>query len=712
MNDKSFWARPRVRKNMTLGTTLTVALALLLYFLPRESKFGYEYELNKPWRYAPLIASYDFPIYKSNREILAERDSVIKEFMPFFKTDSRIVKQQTEALRTDFYKGKFKGIPAFYLPHLVEKLQEVYAAGVMGTEDFASMSQSPARGIRVVEGTEARTYPLGEVYSIRSAYEYIMFSDTARFSRELLTRCNVNNYLVPNLTYDSEKTNSARDDLLATVSPASGMVQSGQKIIDRGEIVDAARVKILDSFEKESERRNDPTDDFWILLGGQALFITAMLTLFVVYLNLFRRRYLDSPHSILLLFSLITIFPLLSYLIATDNLFSVYLLPFAIIPMFVRIFMDSRTAFMALVTAVLLTSLPLHGTFEFVLVQIVAGLTAIYSLKELTERSQLLRVVATVTASSLLITLAYELSQGIAPADLDHSHLVHLVISGALLLLVYPLLYLIERLFGFTSSVTLVELTNINNNMLRKMSKVAQGTFNHSMQVANLAAEVANKIGADPQLVRTGALYHDIGKMLNPAFFTENQSGVNPHDSLPEERSAEIIISHVTEGAKLAEKYHLPKMIRDFITTHHGRSKTKYFSIQWENKHPGEEIDERKFTYPGPNPFTREQAILMMCDAVEASSRSLKEITEENLTELVNRIIDGQIKEGFFRECPITFRDIADAKRVLVESLKTIYHTRISYPQPVREEEKAGWKKEDAPRGSLFGTGLHRTWKR
>ena len=255
------------------------------------------------------------------------------------------------------------------------------------------------------------------------------------------------------------------------------------------------------------------------------------------------------------------------------------------------------------------------------------------------------------------------------------------MLNGVLLLFAYPLMFLVEKAFGFTSSVTLIELSNTNHPLLRMMSKEAQGTFVHSMQVANLAAEVADKIGAKPQLARTGALYHDIGKTLNPAFFTENQNGKNPHDELSEERSAQIIISHVTEGLKLADKNHLPKVIRDFISTHHGRSKVKYFYIQWKNKHPNEEPDPKMFTYPGPNPFTREQAILMMCDAVEATSRSLKEFSEESIKELVDRIVDGQMAEGYFKECPITFRDIADAKRVLVESLKTIYHTRIAYPE-------------------------------
>ena len=543
------------------------------------------------------------------------------------------------------------------------------------------MAKERTPGVRVVEGTEAVTRPITELYSTRSAYEYIVYADTINFPRELLARCNINEYLSPNLSIDSAKTSAVREDLLAAVSPASGMVQSGQRIIDRGEIISAEQYKILQSFERETVRRNDPSKGMWQVVTGQVIFVLCVIVAFVFYLRLFRREYLRSPHSILLLSSLIAIFPLITYAMVDQKFLNVYMVPYAMVPIFVRIFMDSRTAFMTMVCSVILSSFALHSNYEFVIVQFMSGMTAIYALRDLTERSQLLRVALAVFVTSSAIMLGYDLSQGIEFSHLDRSMYVYNAVNGVLLLFAYPLLYMIEKLFGFTSSVTLVELSNTNNSVLRRMSKVAQGTFVHSLQVANLAAEVADKIGAKPQLVRTGALYHDIGKMLNPAFFTENQTGVNPHDELTEERSAQIIISHVTEGLKLADKYHLPKVIRDFISTHHGRSQVKYFYIQWKNKHQGEEPDAKLFTYPGPNPFTREQAILMMCDAVEASSRSLKEFTEESIKELVNRIIDGQVQAGYFRECPITFRDIADAKRVLAESLKTIYHTRIAYPE-------------------------------
>lgn len=681
MPNNSNIAKSKLKGAFTLIGTVIVVVLLLVYFLPRETKFGYEYEQGRPWRYNSLIATFDFPVYKTPNEVKAERDSALSQFQPFYTEDVQIAQRQIAAFETAWRAGRFGDVPAHCLNHVDKMLRGVYEAGMVPSADLSQMAKERTLGVRVVEGTEAVTRPITELYSTRSAYEYIVYADTINFPRELLARCNINEYLSPNLSIDSAKTSAVREDLLAAVSPASGMVQSGQRIIDRGEIISAEQYKILQSFERETVRRNDPSKGMWQVVTGQVIFVLCVIVAFVFYLRLFRREYLRSPHSILLLSSLVAIFPLITYAMVDQKFLNVYMVPYAMVPIFVRIFMDSRTAFMTMVCSVILSSFALHSNYEFVVVQFMSGMTAIYALRDLTERSQLLRVALAVFVTSSAIMLGYDLSQGIDFSHLDRSMYVYNAVNGVLLLFAYPLLYMIEKLFGFTSSVTLVELSNTNNSVLRRMSKVAQGTFVHSLQVANLAAEVADKIGAKPQLVRTGALYHDIGKMLNPAFFTENQTGVNPHDELTEERSAQIIISHVTEGLKLADKYHLPKVIRDFISTHHGRSQVKYFYIQWKNKHQGEEPDAKLFTYPGPNPFTREQAILMMCDAVEASSRSLKEFTEESIKELVNRIIDGQVQAGYFRECPITFRDIADAKRVLAESLKTIYHTRIAYPE-------------------------------
>lgn len=348
---------------------------------------------------------------------------------------------------------------------------------------------------------------------------------------------------------------------------------------------------------------------------------------------------------------------------------------------FVRMFMDSRTAFIAHATMTLICAVAVKYQYEFIIVQLVAGLIAIYSLKELSKRSQIFLTAILVTLGTAVVYCALQLIQADDFSKLDKAMYYHFAMNGFFLLFTYPLMLIIEKMFGFTSTVTLFELSNTNNPLLRKLSEEAPGTFQHSIMVGNLGAEIANRIGAKAHLVRTGALYHDIGKMVNPVFFTENQAGINPHDTLSDLQSASIIINHVNEGLKLAEENNLPRVISDFIATHHGMGVTKYFYISYKNKHPNEDIAPTLFRYPGPNPFTREQAILMMCDAVEAASRSLDEYTEESISRLVNRLIDAQVGDGFFNDCPITFRDIQTSKKILIERLKSIYHTRIQYPQ-------------------------------
>lgn len=700
MKPQSIWQTLSRRSFLTVACTLLVSVVTLIYFLPRESKFGYVYELNKPWHYPQLIASYDFVIYKTDDEVKRERDSVVRQFVPYYRVDSLVAEKQIAALRKDFYAGKFRGVPVYYLPRLVENLRQIYASGILDVSDYEGFLKGDSHVLRLIRGQEATTGEVENFFTIRTAYDYLLNRDKGALSQESLRGCNLNDYLAVNVKNDTAKNRLELQSELSQVSDNIGMVQSGQLVIDRGQIVNAEHVRILNSLKKESEQRMDPSRGYWFIFAGQVIFVILLISLLFTYLKLFRRDYFSSPHSVLLLFSFVTVFPVITYLMMAHHFYSVYLVPYALIPIFVRIFMDSRTSFMAVVTSSLLSALSLHSPFEFVLWQIVTGATVIYSLRELTERSQLLRTVLAVVVVGLVISIGYDLSQGLNGDAFDRSRIVYMIIGGILLLFAYPLMYFVEKLFGFTSSVTLVELTNTNNPILRKMSKVAQGTFNHSMQVSNLAAEVADKIGAKAQLARTGALYHDIGKVLNPAFFTENQSGVNPHDTISEERSAQIIINHVTDGLRLAEKYHLPQVIKEFIRTHHGTGLVKYFYIQYCNKHVGEPVDEEAFRYPGPNPQTREQAVVMMCDSVEAASRSLKEYTEESITQLVNRIVDSQLAEGHFKECPITFRDIADAKRTLIDSLKTIYHTRISYPEIKKPTDQA----QNSPLRGFKGT--------
>ena len=452
------------------------------------------------------------------------------------------------------------------------------------------------------------------------------------------------------------------------------------RIVERGDIVDSKTYNVLLSYEKEMDRREKNDQQISVTIMGQIVFIAILVTCFTFYLSLFRKDYFDRIRSTIMIYALITIFTVLSSLMVAHNVLHVYIIPFAMVPIFVRVFMDSRTAFMAHITMILMCATVLQHPLDFIAVEVVAGLVAIFSLRELSSRSQLFWTAVLVALASTMTNVALDWVRHDSITRIDYSDLNYLIFNGLLLFCSYPLLYLIEKTFGFTSNITLIELSDMNKELLRRMSEVAPGTFQHSIQVGNLAAEIANKIDGKSQLVRTGALYHDIGKILNPIYFTENQSGVNPHSSMAYVDSAQTIIAHVTEGLKLADKYNLPDVIKEFITTHHGLGKAKYFYVQQKNAFPDEPVDDLLFTYPGPNPFTKEQAILMMADTVEAASRSLPDYTEKSIREMVNRLIDAQVAEGYFKECPITFRDIAYAKTVLIEKLKTIYHTRINYP--------------------------------
>ena len=668
-----------INNRLNLLLVCVASTLCLLLALPRDSKAGYDYEVGKPWNYAPLIADFEFPIYKSAEQLAAERDSALRTFYPYYNSHEAVAQQQVRNFAADRAAGHFAGVPDAYITYAMRTLQGVYAAGVISSESMNRLTASGTCGVRVVNGTNAVTRDLGTIFSPRTAYEHIM--DDEHYSRDLLSRLNLHKYLEANLVYDSIKTQQGKAELLSGISGSTGLVLRGERIIDRGERVNLRQKAILDSLRRESERRKEDVDNERIILFGRFGLIAAFMALLVIYLRMFRRDLYQSPHTVYLIFSVVTIFPLLTYLLCTYKFFSVYIIPFAMLPIVLRVFTDTRTAFMSHLTMVLLASIPLHMHYQFILSQLLAGLVGIYCIKDLTERSQIFLTSLIVTFCTIVFGVMFELSEGGSLIGADRSWFRDIVISGVALLFTYPLLYLIEQAFGFTSSVTLIELNNTNSPIIRRLAKEAQGTFIHSIQVGNLAAEVAARIGAKVQLVRTGALYHDIGKLTNPGFFTENQAGYNPHDKLTEEESAQIIISHVTKGVELADKHRLPKVIKDFILTHHGASMVRYFYVQAVNKYGEENVDKAKFTYPGPNPFTREQAILMMSDAVEASSRSLKEYTTESITELVNRIIDGQVANGAFVNCPITFRDISEAKQTFIDSLQVIYHTRVSYPE-------------------------------
>jgi len=673
--EEGYWQKMLITALIVIGT-----IALIVWAMPRDKETNFKVERGKPWRYADFTAPFDFPIYKSDELIKKERDSLTKTFEPYYNynpsTGTNLIKQ----FKQDYPNG-IPGIPAGSIEVITSHLQQLYEQGIMNSSEHNKLRKDTTKFIRIVNGKRATTVSVNNIYSTVGAYEKLFADPVLAANREQLAKCNLNDYIMANLTYDKERSEAGLEDIISSIPLANGVVQRGEKIIDRGGIIDDHSYDILESYFRESKRRQKDDVQLSYIILGEIIYVGILIICFTIYLRMFRLDYYEKPRSMGMIYALILLFSVVASLMVSHNVLHIYIIPFAMVPIFIRVFMDSRTAFMAHTTQILICAAVLQHPLEFIVVEEVAGLVAIFSLRELSSRSQLFWTAALIAGSTMLANLSLDWIRDNDITQIDYSEFNYLLINGLLLFCSYPLLYIIEKTFNFTSNITLIELSDMNKELLRRMSEVAPGTFQHSIQVGNLAAEIANKIDGKSQLVRTGALYHDIGKIMNPIYFTENQAGINPHEGKTYVESAQMLIGHVTEGLKLAERHNLPDVIKEFIATHHGLGKTKYFYIKQKNEFPEEEVDDLLFTYPGPNPFTKEQAILMMADAVEAASRSLKEYTEQNIRELVNRIIDTQVDEGYFRECPITFRDIQYAKTVLIEKLKTIYHTRISYPE-------------------------------
>jgi putative nucleotidyltransferase with HDIG domain len=498
----------------------------------------------------------------------------------------------------------------------------------------------------------------------------------------VLKSANINEYISENIIYDAVFSEKARLEFIQQVDISRGMVQQGQRIIDQGEIIDSRTYNILSSLKQVSDERSGGTYKGTWKLIGQFVLILFMFASFYMYLLYFRpTEYRNRMHVVFMLL-LIVLFVGLTALTIHLDLYNVYIIPFTIVTILIRTFIDSRTALFASLITIILSALMVQFPFEFIVLQISATMVSIFMLKELSERSQLIRSSFFILFTYSFVYLGLVMYQEGNVTEANWVMLIYFLINFILIMFSYSLIYLVEKSFGFISGVTLVELSNINKPLLKELSEKTPGTFQHSLQVSNLAMAAAIKLGANASLIRTGALYHDIGKMVNPAFFTENQApGMNPHAGLPYEESARIIINHVKDGVKIAQKNNIPQQIIDFIETHHGTSMPKYFYNSWKNANPGKEANEANFRYPGPNPFTKEGAIMMMADSVEAASRSLPLYNEDTIRELVDKIIDSQLNEGYFKLAPITFRDIQTVKDVFVDKLMTIYHTRIAYPE-------------------------------
>jgi cyclic-di-AMP phosphodiesterase PgpH len=652
-------------------------LVLLIVFLyPSNDKFKYQFEIGKPWSYELITASFDFPIYKSNQQIANEKADILQDYTPYYKFDTTVINQQLKKLYSDLEKN---GINSPRIPSYIKnKFKSIYSSGIISVEDYTKLLVDKRENISCIMPNHVTHITAVEnLYTPRTAYEDIMNDAPAT-----LKSYNINLYLTQNLKYDSLTSEISKNEMLKNLSLTSGMVQSGERIIDRGEIVTPSSYLVLQSLKIESEKRNISLQQSSIVIIGEVIMIVGLIILLFLYIYLFRPRIFDSiSNLIFILLLILLIVSLTSFTIRFTNL-SYYMVPFALLPIIIRVFFDSRTALFAHIITVLIVSFMVDNAFQFILLQITIGMTAVSSLKDMSQRSQLAQTALLVFLSYVLMYFAFEC---ISEGDINRiqwQHIVYFGVSSVFLLFAYVLIYFFEKIFNLLSSVTLVELTNINSDLMMEFSERAPGTFQHSLQVSNLATDAAKKINANSLLVRTGALYHDIGKMKHPEYFIENQlGGKNPLTDFDFEDASKIVINHVTDGVEIAKKSHLPEQIINFIATHHGCSKTKYFYNSYINANPDKKPDEAVFTYPGPIPNSKESAILMMADAVEARSRSLSEYTDESISDMVEAMIDGQIAEGEFKDAPITFRDVELVKTVFKEKIKNIYHNRIKYPE-------------------------------
>lgn len=664
-----------------------ISIVVIILLLPSTSLDPFQFEIGKPWQNDLLTAPYDFPIYKTSNELDIERKR-IETSASYFEYDSTVYYSEIEnltnlenKLRSEYTITKDDSISLRYTKM---KLKEIYRRGIISVNDLKIATAYKDSSIMLKQNKITAPSSVKLLYTPLSAMNEIRKDFPSNLNANWLTNWKIESYITPNVFYDATTTNLIKTERINNISISEGMIQIGERIIDRGDIVTEEKAKILNSLTKEKEIKQGQTfNERSKLLIGRSLIILCLMILFYVYLRLFRKQFYNSKRIVTLLLMMIVGFCVATSLIITHTSASlVYVIPFALLPIIISTFFDTRTALYANYITIFISSLVVPSPFEFVLLQATAGMVTISSLRDLSQRSQLIRTAIIIFFTYCLFFLGYGLTSDSSIFEVNWITFVFFLINGILLLFAYPFIYIIEQIFGFISNVRLIELSDINTPLMRKLSETAPGTFQHCTQVSNLAVEIANKIGANPLLARVGALYHDVGKINSPAFFIENQAkGINPHDKLNSEESSMIITNHVKDGVKIGKEYGLPKSIIEFIETHHGRSVTRYFYNKYVNDHPDEEVDINKFTYMGPNPYTKEQAIVMICDAVEAASRSLPEYNDESINKLVDKIVDTQVLEHYLDRAPITLKELGEAKNILKEKLKNIYHTRIAYPE-------------------------------
>ncbi len=659
---------------------LSIVLIATTLFFCREQDATYSFEVGKPWPYSRLEADFQFDIEVDEATRKHITDSVNQNFSKIYTMDRKKGEQQ-QALLYRALNGK-PGSQA-----LMQAIGKLYNDGIVDND--AANDIRAGKQLRFMVGNnELQVVDATNMRTVRQAYEWLTDSLKANYAlQEALKSVDIRDYLIPNLMVDTEENDKWLGEDLRNALRSPGTVQRGEVIITRGEIVTPQKASAIQSYQDELTRRSKQRNvDESLTLLGQVLIASILMLAFYFFMKMLRNQVFSSTRRMAFLISFITLFVIAVLICVKFRYMMLYIIPFGLVPIIVSSFFDDHTSFFVhIVTTLICSLIAMSHQAEFIIMQFLAGIIAIVSVKELTKRSQLVQCAASIFLAYCITYLAMMLINEGDLNSFDWHYVRYFFANCVILSFAVFIIPVVEKLFGFTSTMTLLELTDINNPLLRKLSTNCPGTFQHSMQVANLGGEAALKIGANMQLVRAGALYHDIGKTKNPAFFTENQIGENPHDHLvrPED-SAKIVIDHVANGIKLAEEAGLPKVIKDLIAQHHGKGITRYFYYKAREANPDREVDPAPFTYPGPNPQTKEAAILMMADACEAATKSLTDHSEEAISAMVSKIIDGQVADGLLRETPISFRDVETIKKLFVERLRTSYHVRVAYPSDVK----------------------------
>ncbi|MFI3239825.1 MAG: HDIG domain-containing protein [Bacteroidales bacterium] len=669
------------KKSKIINILLLVAtIVVITLFLPHKSEFKYEYTQGKPWVYSLLTAPFDIPINLDSLSLAKERENIECNFVNIYKPVEDYTNSNLRLVREGLNRVPL--ITASDKQFIANRFRQIYKEGIVDNETYAKISAGELKAIRMINSNETTSIPTTGMKSSKVAYTLIDSIISTQENAHLYDIFNVAEYVSPNIVVDTLLSNRLKQEEYQRALAPIGIMQKGERIIDRGEVVTAATYTLLNTYQQivlEKSKENKESDYKYI---GQILILTILLSSLFYFLYKYRWKFFGDIRKMLFLMLLIVSFSILSFVTISLFSYTIYIIPFATVPIIIAIFFDTRTAIYGHLVLVLICCMIAPFPFEFITLQFITGLIATSMVNDLSKRSQLIECAIYIFISYCVIYTSFEVFQNGSLRNLDYQIYLDFLINAILLSFSYTLIFVFERIFGFISTVTLVELSDVNNKVLRELSEKCPGTFQHSLQVSNLATEAARRLHANVQLARTGALYHDIGKMENPAFFTENQhGGVNPHTHISPESSAEIIIKHISAGVRIAEKNKIPSVIIDFIKQHHGLGTAKYFYTTACNNSADGVVDSAPYMYPGPNPDSKETSILMMADSVEAASRSLKQYTDESITELVNRVIDSQIKDNLLKDSPLSFREIETVKQAFIDRLKTIYHTRISYPE-------------------------------